>query len=141
MTPEDRLDAYFRACSHGAPDDITSHFTDDAVVFDTNFAPVRGKDTIGPMWVKVRERWGGAVWTVDSIVTAADGNAAAVEWTMTGTDRPRGRSFTFRGSDHYRFRDGLIEEIRQYWTFDAERLDTGLVGYDDAGGDHGSGLD
>jgi hypothetical protein len=49
---------------------------------------------------------------------------------MRGRDpRQGGRPFAFRGSEHYRFRDSLIAEIRQYWTFDPERLDTGLRGY------------
>ena len=48
---------------------------------------------------------------------------------MVGTDRRTGRSFVFRGSEHYRLVDGLIDEIRQYWTFDRDRLDTGLVDY------------
>lgn len=140
VTPEDRLDAYFRACSYGSADDIAAHFTDDAVVYDTNIAPVRGKAAIGPMWVKVRERWGGATWALDSIVATADGTAAAIEWHMTGTDPRSGRAFVFRGSDHYRLRGGLIEEIRQYWTFDPDRLDTGLVGFDHPDVAPGAGL-
>ena len=46
---------------------------------------------------------------------------------MTGTDPRSGRAFMFRGSEHYRLDGGLIAEIRQYWTFDRERLDTGFV--------------
>ena len=61
--------------------------------------------------------------------TVVEGDQAAVEWAMHGTDRGSGRTFTFRGSDHYEFRDGLICEIRQWWTFDPTRLDTGLVGH------------
>ena len=57
--------------------------------------------------------------------------AVAVEWTMTGTDPATGRQFTFRGSDHYEFADGLISEIRQWWTFDRDRLDTGLIDHPD----------
>ena len=41
-----------------------------------------------------------------------------------------GEPFVFRGSEHYRFRDTLIDEIRQYWTFDAERPGSTLVGFD-----------
>ena len=83
----------------------------------------------GPNSSKVRERWGGARWTVVSAV--AEEARAAVEWTMTGTDPATGRKFTFRGSDHYEFADGLISEIRQWWTFDPDRLDTGLIGHPD----------
>ena len=50
---------------------------------------------------------------------------------MTGTEPASGRAFAFRGSEHYRFEgdDHRIAEIRQYWTFDPDRLDTGLIDY------------
>ena len=60
------------------------------------------------------------------VVVGVDGDAA-IEWTMggTGSEGP----FRFRGSEHYAFDGDLIAEIRQYWTFDTDRLDTGLVDY------------
>ena len=133
--PVARIEAYFQACSGGTAEAIAAHFTDDAVIWDTNLAPCRGADAIGAMWVKVRRRWGGAVWTVDTAVT--DGTTAAIEWTMTGIEPREQRPFTFHGSEHYAFRDSLIAEIRQYWTFDPDRLDTGLVDwpYDPPEGD------
>lgn len=125
----ERITAYFDACGEGTPAEIAGHFTPDAVVFDTNIRPMRGAADIGTTWVTVRERWGGARWTVDSIVS--DGETAAIEWSMTGTDPESGRAFVFHGSEHYRFGgdENLIDEIRQYWTFDPERLDTGLREY------------
>ena len=122
-----RLLDYFDSCNAGTAEQIAAHFTPDAVVWDANSRPARGPDEIGPMWVKVRERWGGAVWSVLS--TVVEGDRAAVEWTMDGAAPESGRTFTFRGSDHYEFHDGLIREIRQWWTFDPTRLDTGLVGH------------
>lgn len=97
------------------------------MIYDTNLAPARGAGAIGDLWVLVREKWGGARWEVDSCVESADGSAAAIEWSMYGSEH--GRPFVFRGSEHYRFEGGLIDEIRQYWTFDPERLDTGLREY------------
>ncbi|MCP4224119.1 MAG: nuclear transport factor 2 family protein [Actinomycetia bacterium] len=127
-----RITAYFEACGHGSADNIAAHFTPDAVIYDTNLRPFRGADTIGTMWVKVRSRWGGATWHVDSIVAGPDEtqSVAAIEWSMKGSDPGSGREFVFRGSEHYVFRDSLIAEIRQYWTFDPVALDTGLVDYD-----------
>lgn len=127
MSPRERIVAYFEACTSGTADGIAAHFTQDAVVYDTNVRPVHGNAAIGTMWVKVRERWRGARWTVDSFV--GEGDAAAIEWSMVGTDPTSGRTFTFHGSEHYALRDGLIAEIRQYWTFDPVLLDTGLLGY------------
>ncbi|MGF1596325.1 MAG: nuclear transport factor 2 family protein [Acidimicrobiales bacterium] len=128
MEPTERVTAYFDACTTGTPAEIAAHFTPDAVIYDTNIAPVRGAATIGEMWVTVRDRWQGAAWTVTSIV--AEGDAAAIEWQMTGTDPRTRKRFVFRGSEHYRFAaDTLIDEIRQYWTYDRDHLDTGLVGF------------
>jgi hypothetical protein len=126
MDAEARIRAYFAACTHGAAEDIAAHFTPGATIYDTNHRPVRGSGTIGGFWVQVRERWGGAAWFLDTCVAAGD--AAAIEWTMTG-EQPR--RFVVRGSEHYRFEgdDHRIAEIRQYWTFDPKRLDTGLVDY------------
>ncbi len=125
----ERITDYFDACSAGSAADVAGHFTADAIIYDTNIRPMVGADDIGASWVKVRERWGGARWLVDSIVSSPDDDAAAIEWSMTGTDPASGRSFVFRGSEHYRFdpAENLIAEIRQYWTFDPDRLDTGLV--------------
>lgn len=138
MEPTERITAYFEACSTGSEAEIAAHFTPDAVIFDTNIRPTRDAEAIGATWVKVRERWLGAVWTVDSFVGDAAG--AAIEWSMTGTEPEAERPFVFRGSEHYRFSDtptsdaptskNLIAEIRQYWTFDPLALDTGLLGYD-----------
>lgn len=129
-THQQRITDYFLACSEGAAEDIAAHFTPDAVIYDTNTRPMIGADQIGAAWVEVRDRWGGARWTVDSFV--GDGESAAIEWAMTGTAPHDRRSFVFHGSEHYVFEpDGdLIREIRQYWTFDSTKLDTGLRGYD-----------
>lgn len=130
-----RIEAYFEACGAGSPSDIAAHFTDDAVVYDTNIRPMRTAAGIGASWVKVRDRWQGARWYVDSCISNeenAEGRAAAIEWSMTGTNPDDQQSFVFRGSEHYRFEtdDNLISEIRQYWTFDPQKLSTGLVDYD-----------
>jgi hypothetical protein len=118
-----RIEAYFEACSTGTAEDIAGHFAPDAAIYDTNHRPVRGSGTIGGFWIRVREQWGGAAWTVDRCVEERDG--AAIEWTMTGRSP---RLFHVRGSEHYEFApDGRIAEIRQYWTFDADVLDSGLV--------------
>jgi hypothetical protein len=116
---------YFEACSSGSADEISACFGTDAVIYDLNLAPVRGARACGVFWVRVRERWGGARWTIDRIIAAGD--EAACEWTMTG--RHGARPVRFRGSDHYHFDGDLISEVRQYWCFDDDRLVGGLIGY------------
>lgn len=130
MRPAARIAAYFEACNTGDAESVATHFTESAVVFDTNVRPARGRAEIGEMWANVAARWGGARWHVDSVVESAAGDTAAIEWSMTGVDPRSQRRFVFRGSEHYRFDQSLIAEIRQYWTFDRDRLDTGLIGYD-----------
>ncbi len=91
---------------------------------------MRSAENIGRSWVKVRERWQGAKWSMDSLVSEAE--QAAIEWSMRGTNPDDQRPFVFRGSEHYRFETdaNLIAEIRQYWTFEPRKLDSGLVDYD-----------
>ncbi len=120
-----RITAYFASCTSGTPDEIAAHFSADAVIYDTNHSPVVGATEIGAFWERVRSQWNGAAWGVDRVVS--DGDTAAIEWHMTG-ESDNG-SFVFRGSEHYEFAGDLISEIRQYWTFDRERSDTGLQGY------------
>jgi len=122
---QDRIEAYFAACGSGDAERVAAHFSDDAVIYDTNHSPVRGAATIGAFWASVGARWGGASWHVDRYLGAGD--EAAIEWTMVASTP---RHFVVRGSEWYRFdEEGRITEIRQYWTFDRNRLDTGLVGF------------
>jgi ketosteroid isomerase-like protein len=121
----EQIRAYFEACNRGTADEIAAHFTDDAVIYDTNHNPVRTAEGIGRFWLRIRDQWAGATWGVDRVVS--DGETAAIEWHMAGRGE-HGR-FVFRGSEHYAFDGDLIAEIRQYWNFDPDRLDTGLIGY------------
>ncbi|MGI9598325.1 MAG: nuclear transport factor 2 family protein [Acidimicrobiales bacterium] len=127
-TGDDRgalIRAYFDACNSGTPEEIAAHFTDEATIYDTNHRPVTTAADIGRFWEKIRAQWQGAVWQVDRVVS--DGDSAAIEWNMAG-EGDRGR-FVFRGSEHYGFDGDLISEIRQYWNFDPDSFDTGLVDY------------
>ena len=117
--------SYFDACSEGEDTDISAHFSDDATIFDTNHPPVVGKPEIGVFWLKIRSKWQNAKWFVHRVVE--DGETAAIEWAMTGDSQ--GASFVIYGSEHYEFKDGLIIEIRQYWTFDPGNLGGGLINY------------
>lgn len=121
----DLIRAYFESCNTGTPEQIAAHFTDDATIYDTNHEPVQSAAGIGSFWEKIRAQWQGATWGVDRVVS--DGETAAIEWHMAG-EGERG-PFVFRGSEHYTFDGDLIAEIRQYWTFDRNKSDTGLVGY------------
>ena len=120
-----RIEAYFKACSEGTAKDIESQFTADAIIYDTNHRPLKTATGIGVFWDKIRAQWANAKWYVDACVS--EGDAAAIEWTMTGLNK--GTPFTVRGSEHYRFENGLIAEIRQYWTFDSESPGSELIDF------------
>ena len=64
--------AYFEACNTGAATEIAAHFTDQAVIYDTNHAPVGTAAGIGRFWDRIRAQWQGAVWQVDSVVAQGD---------------------------------------------------------------------
>lgn len=121
----DRVREYFELCSTADAAGIAAAFAHDAVVYDTNVKPIRGAREIGEWWVAIREQWGGARWYVDTAVE--EGDTVAVEWTMVGT--ADGDEFTVRGSDHYDFAGGEIQQIRQYWTFDREKPGSELRGF------------
>ena len=144
---EARIVGYFDACTSGDGTAVAGHFTDDAVVYDTNHAPVRGAATIGRFWSRIAAKWQGASWHCERLVT--DGDTAAIEWKMSGTMSARGGAgssaarsgadsyvpFAVRGSEHYDFGppgdsgEPLIAEIRQYWTFDLDHPSSELVDY------------
>lgn len=117
--------SYFRACSTGSAADIAACFTDGAVVYDLNHRAVRGADSIGAFYIRVRDQWDGAVWEVNTYLE--DGAAAAIEWTMRGVSD--GQDFAVRGSEHYEFSAGRIEQIRQYWRFDPSTPSVALRDY------------
>ena len=122
---ETLITRYFLACGYGTAVDIASHFEKDAVIYDTNHPPIRGARSIGEFWLNVRERYGEATWHVDSIIESED--SAAIEWTMRGN--LGNKQLVYRGSEHYRVKNGLIIEIRQYWNWKRNELTSGLVDY------------
>lgn len=119
------VDRYFHSCSTGSAADIAACFTDGAVVYDLNHRPVRGAESIGTFYTRVRDQWDGAVWEVDTYLE--DGGAAAIEWTMRGL--ADGEEFAVRGSEHYEFSAGRIDQIRQYWRFEPSSPSVALRDY------------
>jgi ketosteroid isomerase-like protein len=125
MSNQSLVASYFAACSNADAAEIARHFCPDAVVYDLNHDPVTSASGIGAFYVKVRERWNGASWHVNTYIESA--GTAAIEWTMRGY--ADGEPFMVRGSEHYEFRDGAIAQIRQYWKSDRSSPAAGLRGY------------
>ena len=124
-THADQIRSYFEACSSGSSEAVANHFTDSAVIYDTNHSPIMSSAAIGEFWSQIHQKWVGARWVVEQVIETID--SAAIEWVMSG--EAYGRPFQIRGSEHYEFEGGLIAEIRQYWTFDPKSPGGGLISY------------
>ena len=124
-THADQIRSYFEACSSGSSEEVAMYFTEDAVIYDTNHSPIVGSAAIGKFWSQIYAKWVGAKWTVERVIETT--NSAAIEWRMEG--EATGVAFQIHGSEHYEFRENLIAEIRQYWTFDPESPGGGLIEY------------
>ena len=123
-TARDVARRYMELCNTGDAAAIGECFSADAVIYDLNHPPVRGAGEIGRFWVKVRDRWQGARWSI--ILDVAEGDHVAVEWEMTG--RRDGNDVLFRGTDMISVRGDRITEVHQYWSFRPETGST-LVGF------------
>jgi len=124
-THADQIRSYFKACSSGSGEAVATHFTDDAVIYDTNHSPIVSSTAIGEFWSRIHDKWVGSEWIVEQVIETID--AAAIEWVMKGEAEEQ--PFKIRGSEHYEFKGHLIAEIRQYWTFDPESPGGGLIEY------------
>ena len=131
MTPEERVRAYYDDLSSGDADAVARHFTDDAIHYYTRRAPHLGARAIADNAAAAVEHLN-AVWVLESLV--GDGEQIAIEWSMafdhpTHPTHPR---MLDRGAEFFRFRDGLICEVRAYYN---ERGGD-LIGFDHAGRGH-----
>ncbi len=124
-THANQIRSYFEACGSGSSEEVAMHFTEDAVIYDTNHSPIVSSVAIGEFWSQIHSKWAGAKWTVERVIETL--HSAAIEWRMEG--EVAGTAFQIRGSEHYEFRENLIAEIRQYWTFDPESPGGGLIKY------------
>lgn len=130
MTPAERVRAYYDDLSSGDADAVARHFTEDAVHYYTRRAPHLGASRIAGNAAAAVEHLN-AVWVLENLV--ADEEQAAIEWSMA-FDHPTtpARRLLDRGTEWFRFRDGLICEVRAYYN---ERGGD-LIGFDHAGRGH-----
>lgn len=130
MSPRERVEAYYADLRDGDAERIAAHFTDDAVHYYTRRDPDRGAETIGANAALAVEHLR-AEWRLEHIVANED--EAAIEWSLAFDDpRDTSRRLLDRGAELFRFRDGLICEVRAYYG------DRGgdLRGFDHAGRGH-----
>ena len=124
-----RVRAYYDDLSSGDADAVARHFTDDAIHYYTRRAPHLGARAIAENAAAAVEHLN-AVWVLENLV--GDDEQVAIEWSML-FDHPTKRTRMLdRGTEWFRFRDGLICEVRAYYN---ERGGD-LIGFDHAGRGH-----
>jgi ketosteroid isomerase-like protein len=129
VTPEERVRAYYDDLSSGDADAVARHFTDDAIHYYTRRAPHLGARQIADN-AAAAVQYLNAVWTLESLV--ADDEQVAIEWSMAFDHPTKGTRMLDRGAELFRFRDGLISEVRAYYN---ERGGD-LLGFDHAARGH-----
>lgn len=129
VTPAERVRAYYDDLSSGDAAAVARHFTDDAVHYYTRRAPHLGASQIAENAAAAVQHLN-AVWVLESIV--ADDEQVAIEWSMAFDHPTKDMRMLDRGTEWFRFRDGLICEVRAYYN---ERGGD-LIGFDHGGRGH-----
>ena len=125
MTPSERVRAYYEDLSSGDADAVARHFTDDAIHYYTRRAPHLGAAQIGENAAAAVNHLD-ARWVLECM--AGEDEPIAIEWSMLFNHPTRGTRMLDRGAEFFRFRDGLICEVRAYYN---ERGGD-LIGFDHA---------
>jgi ketosteroid isomerase-like protein len=128
VTPEERVRAYYADLRSGDAELVARHFTEDAVHFYTRRDPDVGAARIAAMAALATEHLE-AVWTLENLV--GDGDQVAIEWSMAFVHPEKGPLLD-RGTEWFRFRDGLICEVRAYY----DERGGDLRGFDHAAAGH-----
>jgi ketosteroid isomerase-like protein len=129
VSPAERVRAYYDDLSSGDAAAVARHFTEDAVHYSTRRAPHLGASQIAEN-AAAAVQFLNAVWVLEELV--ADDERAAIEWSMAFDHPTKGTRMLDRGTEWFRFRDGLICEVRAYYN---ERGGD-LMGFDHAARGH-----
>ena len=130
MSNLDHIRSYYDALNRGDPDEVASHFTDDAVHYYTRLGPHQGARTIGEH-TKLGVDHLAANWVLEHGIE--QGDEAVIEWTMTWTDLKSGERRLDRGTEWFLLRDGKIAEVRAYHHSGPKNRSGDLLGFDHAG--------
>ena len=129
MTPSERVRAYYDALSSGDADAVAQHFTEDAIHYYTRRAPHLGARAIAEN-AAAAVQYLAAQWVLENLV--GDDEQVAIEWSMLFNHPTKGTRMLDRGAELFRFRDGLICEVRAY----SNERGGDLIGFDHAGRGH-----
>jgi len=112
VTPSERVRAYYEALSSGDADAVAQHFTDDAIHYYTRRAPHLGARAIAENAAAAVQHLN-AYWKLENLV--GDDEQVAIEWSMVFDHPTKKTRMLDRGAELFRFRDGLICEVRAYY--------------------------
>jgi hypothetical protein len=129
----DHVRSYYAALNTGNADEIAAHFTEDAVHYYTRLGPHEGGRAIAEHAASAVANIEGR-WFLEGGIE--QGDEAAIEWTMTWRDPRSGERRLDRGTEWFRFRDGLICEVRAYHHGGPKNPQGELLGFDHAARGH-----
>jgi ketosteroid isomerase-like protein len=124
----DHVRSYYASLRAGDADAVSAHFTPDAVHWYTRRPPSVGGAQIGEHTHLAVEHLR-AEWHIESLVEGDE--EVVIEWSMLWDHPDTGERCLDRGAEFFAFRDGLISEVRAYYSRDGD-----LVGFDHAGRGH-----
>ena len=118
----DHVRSYYEALNSGDAERVAAHFTPGATHWYTRRPPSVGAAEIGEHTHLAIEHLR-AHWQIEHLVEGDD--EVVIEWTMAW-DHPRtGERCLDRGAEFLAFEDGLIWEIRAYYSREGD-----LMGFD-----------
>ena len=116
----DHIRSYYAALNTGDAALVAAHFTPDATHWYTRRPPSVGAAQIGEHTALAVDGIG-AVWTIEHLVESPD--EVVIEWTMAWTHPRSGERCLDRGAEFLALRDGLISEVRAYYSRDGALQD------------------
>jgi hypothetical protein len=128
----DHVRSYYESLNTPNADAIAAHFTSDATHYYTRLGPHRGRGIAENACWAIRNL--DARWHLEHGIEA-DGEVV-IEWSMSWRNPDSGERRINRGTEWFRFEDGLISEVRAYHHGDRRNPEGNLLGFDHAARGH-----
>ena len=108
---------YFDGCNTGELDDLLPTLAEDVIHYflPESFPTIRGAEHLARFWRKYK-RTLDPTWRIDQIIGAGD--LVVSEWSCRWRPSVTTPWVMSRGTEWYVMRDGVIAEVRAYFTVD-----------------------
>lgn len=106
---------YFDACNTGKLEDLLPTLAPDVVHYflPPSVPTIRGAEHLAKYWRKYKNTLQ-PIWRIDEII--GQGDRVVSEWSCLWTPRGADQQIMLCGTEWYVLRDGLIAEIRAYFS-------------------------